>query len=225
MQLRSTSVTLEKFLTSGQPKIVAKNEVIYRSDSSQSYIFFIKNGYVKSYTITPTGANMTLSFYGSKSIFPLSPALRDTSRELTFHLRDIIYFEAMTEVEYHRVSLKTFYDYLQSSPSMYREVVQRLIDNYEIYLARIEATQFRHAQQRVAYHLLVIASLFGSVDKKTKQATINIPLTHNELAENLGMARETVTRELDGLKKMGALSTEERLMLIDVTKLESVLEL
>lgn len=214
------------FFSSGTGVSTEKGELISRSDASRASVFLIEAGYVKSYTIMGDGGYNILAIYGPGAIFPLGPALRGEAGRLSYHLRDTIYFEAMTRVAAFQRSkdeLVTLASELDGLDSMYMQLANLVLDNYEIFLARIEGGQFKHAHQRIAYQLLVFASRFGAPIHQ--QTIIELPLTHQDIADSLGLARETVSREIEKLSRRGLVISKDRHIIIpDLDTLEAELK-
>jgi CRP/FNR family cyclic AMP-dependent transcriptional regulator len=75
---------------------------------------------------------------------------------------------------------------------------------------------------RVVLLLIRLARLHGRPEGD--QVRINLPLTHQEIAQMIGTSRETVSRTITQLKKAGALmTTPEHCLLVDLDRLEQQL--
>lgn len=201
------------FFRNAPPVFYDKGYIVYRSDASDASVFYLHSGYIKSYTIKDSGDESTLAFYGPGSIFPLRPALRDKGFSTVFSGRSEVYFESMTDVELHRRRQCDFMEYIETEPILYREVVYILLDNLDIYISRAEGMEFRYAQQRIAYQLLTLGAKFGS--NQGQKVEIMLPLTHQELASSLDMARETVSREIEKLKQIGYIEVKDQKLIIN----------
>lgn len=201
------------FFRNTPPVSYDKGYIIYRSDVSDASVFYLHSGYIKSYTIKDSGDISILAFYGPSSIFPLRPALRDKGFSTVFNDRSGVYFESMTDVELHRRRQHDFMEYIEAEPLLYREVVYILLDNLDIYISRAEGMEFRYAQQRIAYQLLSLGAKFGV--QQEQKVEIMLPLTHQELASSLDMARETVSREMEKLKQAELLEMKDHKIIIN----------
>lgn len=85
---------------------------------------------------------------------------------------------------------------------------------------QIEAMTLRHPLQRLASHLLTLAHAIG----RAKGEVLQLPsrLTHQALADMLGLRRETVTVCLGQLAEQGAILFEGRQILVLEPKLAEV---
>ena len=89
---------------------------------------------------------------------------------------------------------------------------------------RVEGLTFDTAYRKVESLLLYFAKKFG--EKKGKDTIIDYPLTHREIASWIGSARETVSLEIEKLKKNGIITVTKRTILIkDMKKLEKEAQL
>ena len=82
----------------------------------------------------------------------------------------------------------------------------------------------RSATGRVVSALLQLAREHGRTDANGR-LTVDIPLTHREIGQLIGVSRETVTRTLRQLREAGALRwTEDGLLVVDPGELRPWLE-
>jgi CRP/FNR family transcriptional regulator len=83
--------------------------------------------------------------------------------------------------------------------------------NLEISLSELV---FKPVKERVISVLKRLADKFGVCTKEPDFVKINIPLTHQILADMAGSSRETVSKIIGELKDKGLLKTERRYILI-----------
>lgn len=198
----------------------SRGEVIYESDSDYQRVFYINKGYVKSYFISSDGGYNMLTIYGPNSIFPLGPTLRKDIGRTPFHLLDTVYFEAIIDVDLYFSKSDDMFSFCEKNPKAYKEMLTALVRNYDLYLSRVEASIMKHARQRIAHQLIVLASSFSS--ETYGQRVLDVPLTHQDIADSLGMARETVSREMEAFKHDGLVDVKDQHIIItDIEKLSS----
>ncbi len=220
-QLQDKSLT--EFFYDGIKLTSVDDEIVYESDASREMIFFLEEGYLKSYTLTSEGDTNILNFYGPGSIFPLGPSLRKSvGNRKSYRVQTTVYFECITNVLIYKRTVSDFFVLIENKPEIYQELVYRLLQNYEMYLSSAEAMRFRNARKRLIHQLLVLTNRFGSSDEEGG-TIIELPLTHQDFSDNIGMARETVTRELESLRQEGFIETKDRHIII--YNLENLYEL
>lgn len=73
-----------------------------------------------------------------------------------------------------------------------------------------------NAQSRMVVELLIAARRFGT--KSGNKVTINLKITEKDLASQTGIARETVSRELQKLKKEGLITFQKNELIVNDLK-------
>lgn len=209
---QSSKKLLTSFFKDGELLDVSKTQVVYDSGASSKSIFYVKKGFVKSYTITSEGDFNILSFYGPNSIFPLAPALRKTTNTKPFDISGDVYFECMVDSSIYKRNTEDFLKFIEKKPLIYKELIYQLMRNYSMYSSRVGSQQFKLASERVVYQLLMLASRFG--EEAQEGVIISMPLTHQDLSDSLAMARETVTREMEKLRQNGYIESKDKHIII-----------
>ncbi|MEX0934297.1 MAG: Crp/Fnr family transcriptional regulator [Candidatus Saccharimonadales bacterium] len=213
---------LSNFFHQGKPLNYSDGDLIYESSSSQQSTFCIEEGFVKSYKITDQGETNILSLYGVGYIFPLIPTFRSQLGRSGYHVRGAIYYEAICDSVIYKKSGKELFEFSDKNHDAYKELSISLLNNSEIYLSRIGALHFKLAKDKLIYQLLVLANLFSH--KSGTGKVIDIPLTHQDIGDILGLARETVSREMEKLKANNLIAYQgKHIEIIDVDKLEEIL--
>ena len=219
---RVSDILLETFFPDGKPTTVEPGEIVYDSDTSAPSLFVVDKGYFKTYTISNDGDLHIQNFYGPGAIFPLAPVLRRALNWTSFRTKQTVYFETLTEASVYRCKAETF-PIAELPPEVYQELIYRLLFNYEVFLNCAQVQKFRYARHRIIYQLLLLADMFGT--QTEDGIRINPPLTHFDIGSTIGMARETVTREMEKLRSGGCLiSSQQHLVLTDTTGLQEEIE-
>lgn len=170
-----------------------KGEVLIRADDDPQGIFYLSKGYVRQYTISQTGLELTLHILRPISYFPMVWAVNGTP--------NIYYFEALTPVEVGRAPRKQVVDFIKDKPVIIFELLSELIEDYAESLTRIEHLVFSDAYRRVISVLLYIAKHFGEV--RGAGVIVHHHFTHQDIATLVGVARETASLEMLKLEKNG----------------------
>ena len=85
----------------------------------------------------------------------------------------------------------------------------------------IRSVRMTPSAARIRAGILQLSSRHGLPD--TRGVLINLKITHQELAEMVGTSRETVSRTIANLRKLGILKVDgRRLILIDPKALASL---
>ncbi len=168
-----------------------KGETIIRADDDPQGIFCLTKGYVRQYSISKSGIELTLQILKPISYFPLIWAINGAP--------NIYFYEALTEVEVGRAPREQVVDFIKDKPSIILELMSKLLGEYAETLSRIEHLVFSDAYRRVISVLLYIAKHFS--DKCEEGVCVNHRFTQQDIATLVGVARETVSIEIGNLEK------------------------
>ncbi|MFZ3301520.1 MAG: Crp/Fnr family transcriptional regulator [Microgenomates group bacterium] len=192
-----------------------KGEMLIRADDDPQGIFCLTKGYVRQYTISKNGFELTLHILKPISYFPMVWAVNGTP--------NIYYFEALTPVEVGRAPREDVVNFIKDKPTIIFELLSELIEDYAESLTRIEHLVFSDAYRRVISVLLYIAKHFG--EAKSNDIIVNHRFTQQDIATLVGVARETASNELSKLEKKGLIKYIDRSMIFNnMEKLELELE-
>lgn len=188
-----------------------KGEMLIRADDDPQGIFCLTKGYVRQYTISKNGFELTLHILKPISYFPMVWAVNGTP--------NIYYFEALTPVEVGRAPREDVVNFIKDKPTIIFELLSELIEDYAESLTRIEHLVFSDAYRRVISVLLYIAKHFG--EPKNNGIVVGHRFTQQDIATLVGIARETASNELSKLEKKGLIRYVDRSMIFtNMEKLE-----
>lgn len=191
-----------------------KGEMLIRADDDPQGIFCLKKGYVRQYTLSKAGFELTLHILKPISYFPLVWAVNGTP--------NVYFFEALTPVEVGRASRDQVVNFIKDKPAIIFELLSELIEDYAESLTRIEHLVFSDAHRRVISVLLYIAKHFG--EAKDGGVIVHHRFTQQDIATLVGVARETASIEMVKLEKAGFVKYVDHAMLFkDMDRLESEL--
>lgn len=191
-----------------------KGEMLIRADDDPQGIFCLTKGYIRQYTISKTGFELTLHILRPVSYFPMVWAINGTP--------NVYYFEALTPVEVGRAPRDEVVNFIKDRPTIIFELLSELIERYAETLTRMEHLVFSDAYRRVISVLLYIAKHFG--EKTSKGVIVNHRFTQQDIATLVGIARETASIELVKLEKKGLIKYVDHSILFEsLDKLNSEL--
>ncbi len=185
-----------------------KGEMLIRADDDPQGIFCLKKGYVRQYTISKTGFELTLHILQPISYFPMVWAINGTP--------NIYYFEALTPVEVGRAPRDQVVNFIKDKPTLLFELMSELLEDYAETLTRVEHLVFSDAYRRVISILLYIAKHFG--EKHGKGIIVPNRFTQQDIATLVGIARETASIELIKLERKGLIKYIDHSILFESIK-------
>lgn len=131
------------------------------------------------------------------------------------------YLEAMSHVEIQRAPRDEFIKFIKANGDVLFELTSRILVRLGGLLTRMEYMAFGNAHNKVASIISICAERFGH--KNTHGETVvGVFLTHKDIANLIGVARETVSIEIKKLENEGIIGYSGRHIVIkDPKKLRS----
>lgn len=176
-------------------------------------VFFLRTGKVKMFAISDEGEQTTIHIFQPGSYFPLMLALSSFPNHY--------FFETTEASELVSVPTSKVIHFLQAEPEVLFDVVTRFSDALCGLMLRIETLSFETAQQKLIKILLYLLDKFGV---QTEEGTeISLPLSQVDIADWIGVQRETVTRNLSKLQEQKILQSKNKhIIVLDVARLQSL---
>lgn len=170
------------------------------------YLYRVTSGLVRIHTVDDEGNGLTLRYVKPEGFFG-EEALQGIARR---------YFaEAVTACDVESVSPE------QVTPELHASLSAHLIDVIEHLYRSLYRLSGKRLKSRIAAELLDLQDSALSSLSSTGQATVHI--THDDLAAAVGSVRETVTKVVGELVRMGAVDAGYgKIRLVDVDLLHSV---
>lgn len=196
---------LNNFLSSGNPLSYKKGEMIIRASDNPPGVFYIASGYIRFYSLSEDGKELTLSILPPGSCFPLTWAIGDVENSY--------FYEAMTETLVTRTSRDKALEFIKNEPGVFYDLTKHLLTNLDNLLVKMGFLLRAEASEKVYLTLELLAENFGKTNPNC-EATIKLPLTHQDIANLAGLTRETTSIELNKLEKKGAIFRNNKLWVI-----------
>lgn len=211
------SEKLNNFFSRFKKLSFKKGETILRADDKPGGVLYLKKGYTRLYSLSKDAQELILIIFKAEDVFPLMWAINDTP--------NAYYMEAITDAELYQAPKEKFLTFIKNNNEVLFELTSRILMRFGGILSRMEYAIFGHARSKVASIILICAERFGIKDKQG--VIIQVPLTHQDIANLIGVARETVSIEMEALQKKGLIRHQGKYLVVkNVQKLkrESVLE-
>lgn len=207
--------SLQKIASITTERCFNKKNIIFHEGDYGDTLYIIKAGRIKIAKISIDGREKTLTilqvgdFFGEMAIFDNLP--RSASAEAIDH-----------EVRLLSTSKSDFERLIHENPSIALMIMRDLTRRIRQVNQQVEDLAFKDVHGRVAstlYNLLTADK--GKEDKEQK--TLQLRMTHQDLANMVGSSRETVTRALNRLQDEGIIAISHQQ--ITVLKPENLIEI
>lgn len=196
---------LYKFFSQFSTISYSKGETILRAGDFAQGVYFLKSGYAKLSSVSDDGKELTMVIYKAGDFFPVVWTF--------FGEKPSIYsYEAITKTEILRAPREKFVEFINSDKEVFFEVTRGIIVRFQTALRRMQYLTFGNASAKLASILLICGRDFG-VEKKN-EIEIQIPLTHKDIANLVGVTRETVSLELKKFDRKGIIAYNNKKLII-----------
>jgi len=170
-----------------------KKNVILREEMTNEVMYIILDGEVKVVRSMEEGKEIIVSMHSSGEFFGELSLLDGKTTPATVVATQDSCMAIITKAAFHEL----IFAQRKVMENFLHILCARLRDSFN----RMEMLNFNNAAQRVKMLFLMIAENYG--DRTPKGTVLNIRLLHQDIADMVGLSRETVTRVLDRWKKSG----------------------
>ncbi|HEB59512.1 MAG TPA: Crp/Fnr family transcriptional regulator [Gammaproteobacteria bacterium] len=194
----------EELLAIGDQFSCRKNDLIFQAGSPGDSVYFLSDGRAKIFQLSPTGKEVILWFCFAGEMFGMAEIYRRERRE--------VYARACCDTRVVRVNQQDFKNYLTT----HVDVAMLTIDLLSCRLRALGDLLLDIASDDVMSRLIKLltrlSTRYGIADGDAIR--LEIPLTHQEMADMIGASRQTVSSAISELRKQGFLSIEHQHILI-----------
>ena len=174
-------------------KFTAGEKVIRQTNAKLSHLYYVEEGLIRQSILSKDRQVVYLNMFKPGSLFPIILTMNDLPNRFNF--------VAVTPTAVREAKIDQVEKFLLDNPDVLYDLTCRLGKGLVHLVNAIEILTTNDARSRVLAVLKQIASSYGKQSGKSWQ--IDFPLTHTDIGRFVGLARETVTRELVKLKRSG----------------------
>lgn len=182
-------------------KFTKDSIMVYQGEVPRS-MYAIRSGFVKIYDLSADGNEQMIGLAGKYDFIP---------SELLFS-KDIaaqFFYAAFTPVEVYVVNKAELSERIMNNNEALYSIVQTVSAKYHGLRHHLTAVQKPKAREKIVYVLYFLALYFVAGDQPYRQQSLQkvaIPLTQQDIANLVGITRETAAHELKQLKNEGFIS-------------------
>ncbi len=182
-------------LDQGEREEIPARETVYYPGTQSTSVYFVEKGKVKLSYLDPSGKRITLALRAAGELFG--------EMALVGEQRHRHHAEAMEDSVLIRIPREKMLAWVRDRP----DVLYQLLQLFGLWIRDLEEIvedlAFRDIQARLSRQLLRLSHEYGV---KTKDGIlISFRLTHRDLAEMIGSARENTTMALNRFAREGIL--------------------
>jgi CRP/FNR family transcriptional regulator len=192
---------LERMRQCLREKNFSKGETLFVEGKSCERVFFVKSGRVKLTRISAAGREQILETLGPGDTCACNPGAREWSCSANA--------EALTACTVWFLSREEYVRLVEANTALSHTLNNLFARRLQCYGNLIEEVSLKDSRKRLVKFLLDMLA-----DQPSPGNTLSLPFTREELAQRIGVVRETVARQLYQLKRLKLIDIHPRQVLI-----------
>lgn len=186
---------LNELFSKVQPRSYEERTIISDPENAPERAFLCTSGTLKVTKLLSNGREILITILESGSIWSDRSLLKGYWRE--------VFIETMSPVNVVSIEKEAFELYVCSEPDRLTQFMMRISDQMSDALTLLEDFRGRDVASRLASVLVRFSKQYGVA--KESSVVIDLPFTHQDLANMIGTARETVSRNMGRFRAEGYL--------------------
>lgn len=207
----ATSNKISRFFANYPLKRFSHGDIILFADNTVPPVMHIIKGKVAQYDIAENGNKAMLNVFQPPAFLPMMNAINNVPNK---H-----FYEALTDVQVRQAPAEDVVQFLKDEPDITFDLLSRLYSGVDGMLEKLTLLMAGTARSRLMLELSIAAQRFG-VGGEDGSRTVKS--TETQLAHQTGLARETVSRELQKLKKEGLISSTKGVIVVNASLMSSL---
>ncbi|MDL2307543.1 Crp/Fnr family transcriptional regulator [Desulfovibrio sp. OttesenSCG-928-C06] len=193
----------EKFYALSKRHVLKRNQVIFNEGEMAHSCFYIEQGVLQSYRVTPQGKSTILFIRGQGDIFGLAELV---NRGVRKH-----FTSAMTSAVVHELSEEGFEQLLMSSPVLTRRMMEVMGRRVRFLNEQMQDLMSKGVAERLLklFVCLSYEQLLQNLPEN-KPVPLGLRLTQEEMGAMIGSCQQTISQTLHALQKKGFISLKGR---------------
>ncbi|MCH7541645.1 Crp/Fnr family transcriptional regulator [Patescibacteria group bacterium] len=189
-------------------KNVSKKEIILEPEDKDK-VYIIKRGQVKLYQLTEDGKRVIIDTLGPGGVFG-NFGSDDQGQNFA---------QATSDTFICIAKKNTFFDTISQKPDVSSKLMMMLFDQITQARDYIAAMAGGNVLSKLKYKLTELGGKYG--EEKSGKVKITQRFTHEEIADMIGVSRETITKLLGSLRRRGIIELEGKNIVFHKEKLEA----
>ena len=175
---------------------IARGEVLFEQGAPAEHLYCIHRGQVRLYQVAPNGEERLVEILGAGQWFGCSAL----STRATYTTRAI----AATGGQISKVRATTLLEHVATNPVAATQLIKQLAENVQHAREEAARLQFDDCNARLIQAMLRFSETAAAT---TQGADVVLHLTHAQLAQAVGAARETVSLALTEMRLRNVVRT------------------
>jgi len=212
----NADTTIDALFLEGASRRYDSGAILSDPEKRPEKTFYCAAGTLKVTKLLASGREILITILQTGSLWSDRAVLNGYWRE--------VFVEAMEGSDVYAVDNAAFEAYLRARPERLTAFMQRISEQVSDALTLLDDFRGRDVASRLARVLVKFSQQYGV--QTDSGVRIDLPVTHQDLANMIGTARETVSRNMARFRQKGYVrdaSTGQALELLDLGSLEALI--
>lgn len=197
-------------------KLYSRGETLYFPGDEDCAVYLIASGGVKLAHLDQSGRKLTIAILGRGELFGEMALVGQKKRE---SLAQII-----EKAWIYRIGVDVFFDLVRREPWLAFRILELFGQRRKQIERKLTDLIFKPIPMRLCRQLVELMEGYG-VRTSSDSIQLNLRISHKDLAEMIGAARENVTRVLNQLERAGIITKRPwRIVITDENRLRQTAE-
>lgn len=203
---------IDSLFTNSREKKFPKNQIIAYQGDPLTSIYFVKEGFIKAYTILDSGDTRTMFILSPGDIFPIAFSL--TMDWNNYQIR--YFYQSLTDATLGLLEHEQFRKTIDFDPKVTSVYMSYISASNQAIMNQLEAMKHKTAKDKI---LLLLPYLVDKLGQEIRSYTykLQLKLSHQEIADLSGITRETTTALLKELEDEGIIKQKKDTWIIHLT--------
>lgn len=214
-KLKVNTAVFDELLAKYPLRGIPKNRPLLYQGEIPTMCFYVKSGVIKAYNITTEGDEKIVGYESDGTFLPA---------EWLFNRAPVAlyYYDTLTECQVSRIPRDELIDFINDHKDASLFMLDKTISSAIGSVMHLHALEQSKASSKLLYIMQYLALRFG---EKTNgvEYKIKIRLTHQEIANLIGITRETTSNEMNKLAKQGIIKIDNSLYIVDTNAAQRLL--
>lgn len=191
-------------------RLIKKGRPLFYQGEIPRTAYFVKSGVIKFYNITSNGEEKIVGYEGTDGLMP---------NEWIFNKSPVAlyYYDTFTDCEVYSIPRSELIEIINQDKQVAISLLNRYISMYIGSTMHLHALEQLKAREKLLHILQYLVLRFGTEVGKDKHR-IGLRLTHQDIANLVGLTRETVSTEISKLRKDNILEIVDLHYVVDSDK-------
>lgn len=185
----------KQLLSIGKSGTYDKDEYIFQAHTPEKSIYLLTEGHAKVFHVSETGKEVILWFSLPGEVFGLAECLSGGRRK--------VYAQACSHATVIAIPEIEFNQFLSENNKLALVLIQLLSNRLRILSKTLLSVSTDDAKKKVIHIINRLSQCYGRLHKNT--IAIDFIITHQEIADMIGISRQTVTTVINQLKRQNRL--------------------